>query len=133
MESTTRTHTGKTPMPGMASAASPGRRAHLLPKIIKRANAVTASSTQSNGGTRATQDKTSDTSATPRASAICAREWRLTGVAGVTGEVLAEVASEVVSELVTLVGVRVMVFSVGIGRLAKLRVHPPDMFSLMVP
>src|SRR6266851_2957806 len=80
IESTTRTHTGKTPMPGTASATRPGKRAHRLPRIRKRANAVARSSAHSKGGANVSQmERTSETAATPKAIAIFVREWRLKG------------------------------------------------------
>src|ERR1039457_5889133 len=81
IESTTRTHTGKTPMPGMASATRPGKRAHRRPRIRNRANAVARSSAHWKGGANVSQmERTSETAATPKAMAIFAREWRLMGV-----------------------------------------------------
>src|SRR5450631_3625752 len=111
-ESTTRIHTGKIPMPGIASAIKPGSNAHRRPRIRKRARAVAMSSAHSKGGANVSQKEiASETAATPNARANCAREWRFVGVAGATGSV------------VTVVGVRVMVFSVCIEELLKLGVN----------
>src|SRR5579859_2106629 len=86
IESTTSTHTGKTPMPGMASAMSPGKRAHLLPRIKKRMTAVARSSVHWKGGANVSQmERTSETAATPKAIANFAREWRLMGEAASAG------------------------------------------------
>src|SRR6266567_2559321 len=83
MESTTRIHTGKTPIPGIASAISPGSRAHRLPRIRKRMKAVPRSSAHCTGVAITVQnDKKSETAATARAIASLAREGRFDGAIG---------------------------------------------------
>src|ERR1019366_7647025 len=86
MEATTRTHTGKTPMPGIASAINPGSNAHLRPRIKNRTNAVAPSSAHWAGGRNVIQkDKRSEAAATAMAMASLAREWRLGGASGPCG------------------------------------------------
>src|SRR5579862_4620573 len=98
IESTTSTHQGNTPIPGMASITSPGSRAHRFPKITNRTTAVAISSVHWSGGANVIQiERASEIAATPNASPIFAREWRLSG--GTTS---------------TETGVNVMVFSVSI-------------------
>src|SRR6266550_2183864 len=75
MERMTRIHTGKTPIPGMASATSPGSRAHRRPRIRNRATAVPTSSAHCAGGAIVAQnEKKSETAATAKAIASLARE-----------------------------------------------------------
>jgi len=80
MERTTRTHTGKTPIPGMASAIKPGKIAHRRPRIRNRSNAVPRSINHCIGGASAIQkDRKSDTAAIRKAIACRLREGRRTG------------------------------------------------------
>src|SRR5580700_2377875 len=115
MESTTSTHHGNTPIPGMASSANPGRRAHRRPKIKKRRKAVTRSSAHWKGGANVIQmDMASETAATPKAIAIFARVWRLKG----------EVASA---------GVNVMVLPDSIDCFRALNCDASDELKMIVP
>src|SRR5712691_12542367 len=83
MERTTRIHTGKTPIPGIASALSPGSRAHRLPRIRKRMKADPRSSAYCTVVAITVQnDKKSETAATARAMASLAREGRFDGTIG---------------------------------------------------
>ena len=83
MERTTRIHTGKTPIPGIASAISPGSRAHRRPRIRNRATAVPRSSAHCTGGAIVAQNaKKSETAATARARASLVREGRFEGAIG---------------------------------------------------
>src|ERR1700686_1031887 len=85
METTTRTHTGKTPIPGIASAIKPGSKAHRRPRIRNRSRAVTPSIANCNGGANSAQiEKKSETAATAKAMAILARAGRLEGTIGVS-------------------------------------------------
>src|SRR3981081_4194083 len=83
MERTTRIHTGKTPIPGMASATSPGSSAHRRPRIRNRTKAVPTSSAHCTGGAIVAQnEKKSETAATAKATASLAREGRFGGGIG---------------------------------------------------
>src|SRR6266481_2543952 len=83
MERTTRIHTGKTPIPGMASATSPGSRAQRRPRIRNSTAAVPTSSAHCTGGAIVAQiEKKSETAATAKAKASLAREGRFEGAIG---------------------------------------------------
>src|SRR5882762_4433701 len=83
MERTTRIHTGKTPIPGMASATSPGSSAHRRPRIRNNTTAVPTSSAHCTGTAITVQnDKMSETAATAKARASIAREGRFDGAIG---------------------------------------------------
>src|SRR5882672_1674643 len=83
MERTTRIHTGKTPIPGMASAISPGSRAQRRPRIRNNTAAVPTSSAHCTGTAITVQnDKMSETAATAKAIASLVREGRFEGAIG---------------------------------------------------
>src|SRR5258708_2873654 len=106
MERTTRIHTGKTPIPGMASAISPGSRAHRLPRIRKRRKAVPRSSAHCTGVAITVQnDKKSETAATAKAMASLAREGRLEGAIASTGAGTADLSA--CKELFSNVGMNI--------------------------
>src|ERR1700676_1358990 len=87
IEATTRIHTGKAPIPGMASAISPGSSAHLCPRIRNRTKAVPTSSTHCTGGAITVQnDKTSETAATANARPSRVREGRFKGASESAGD-----------------------------------------------
>jgi len=87
MEATTRIHTGKTPMPGIASAINPGSSAHRRPRIKNRRKAVPTSSAHCKGGATTVQNANmSDTAATPNARPNLARECRFKGASESTGD-----------------------------------------------
>ena len=86
MERTTRTHTGKTPIPGMASAIKPGKIAHRRPRIRNKSNAVPRSINHCIGGASTNQkEKKSETAAIRKATACRLREGRRTGASTSVG------------------------------------------------
>ena len=76
MERTTRTHTGKTPIPGMASAINPGKIAQRRPKIRKTVMPFPGQSPTGGVEDSVHMETTSETAATRKARACTLREGR---------------------------------------------------------